>query len=149
MAFEMLHSIKRIPRDMKGRIAIKLDLCKPYNRVKWEFLEYMLTALGLIQRWMDIIMNYVKLVSYSLLVNGVKVQSFWPYRGLRQGDPLSPYLFIICAKGLTSLLKEAKSNSLLKGLVVVRNNLRVFHMFFVDDNFVFLVLSKESCEGLK
>lgn len=75
-------------------------------------------------------MNYVKLISYSLLVNGVKVQSFQPHNGLIQGDHLFFYLFIICDEVLTGLLKEAKSNGVLKGVAIAWNNPRVSHLFF-------------------
>ncbi|GAA0173585.1 hypothetical protein LIER_41554 [Lithospermum erythrorhizon] len=78
-------------------------------------------------------MNYVEFVTYLLLINGDQVGYITPGRGLRQGHPLSPYLFIICTEGLISLLKEACSSGELKGIKVGPSLEPMTHLMFVDD----------------
>jgi hypothetical protein len=66
-----------------------------------------MVQMGFCSKWVSWIMLCVETVDYSVLVNGAYVGPIVPGRGLRQGDPLSPYLFIICVEGLSSLIREA------------------------------------------
>ena len=66
-------------------------------------------------------MSCMKMVSYSILLNGQLVGSIKPLRGLRQGDLLSPYIFLLCALGLQSLLQKAKANDDIRGVAICRN----------------------------
>lgn len=72
-----------------------------------------------------------------------------PQRGLRQGCPLSPYLFIICAQGLSSLLDRAVSKGDIHGVKVCRGAPSVSHLLFADDSFFFLRATNPECEKLK
>lgn len=79
----------------------------------------------------------VTTVRYNVHREGWEVGPIMPSRGLHQGDPLSPYLFILCAEGLSSLIKRHERLGLLHGVRVARNAPVVSHLFFVDDSFLF------------
>ncbi|GAA0159793.1 hypothetical protein LIER_16496 [Lithospermum erythrorhizon] len=78
-------------------------------------------------------MNYVTPVSYSLLINGDQTCFFQPGRRLRQRDPLSPYLFIICTEGLIALLREAGLRGDIKGMTIGTGLDPLSHLFFAND----------------
>lgn len=82
-------------------------------------------------------MTCVTTVSYLVLVNGMPHDLITPTRGIRQGDPLSPYLFIICAEGLSSLLNRVENNCEITGLAISRGGTRLVTCFFADDSLLF------------
>ncbi|XP_019176856.1 PREDICTED: uncharacterized protein LOC109172161 [Ipomoea nil] len=92
VAGEIGHYLHRKTMGTQGWAALKLDMAKAYDRMEWPFLEGMLKALGFERDWVDLLMLCINSVSYSILVNGEGVGQVQPTRGIRQGDPLSPYL---------------------------------------------------------
>jgi hypothetical protein len=106
-AYETLHTMHTIMWSKVGFMGIKLDMSKAYDRVEWKFLEVVMEKLGFSQRWISLVMVCVRTVSYAVVVNSQAVGNIQPKRGIRQGDPLSPYLFIICAEALSGLLLQA------------------------------------------
>ena len=105
--------------------------------------------LGFADRWRSLVMKCVTSVNYAIKVNGCPMGSITPTRGIRQGDPLSPYLFLLCAEGLSSLIKAFMANGDLKGISVCRGGPELSHLFFADDSLIFCRASMEDCDELK
>ena len=85
-------------------MAVKLDISKAYNQVEWLFLWNLMSKLGFDDTWIRLAMETVCTASYSILINGEPRGLVQPSRGIKQGDPLSPYLFLLCAEGLSTML---------------------------------------------
>ena len=81
-----------------------------YDRVEWGFIEKVMERMGFHERWIGLVMHCISTASYSILISGVAYGSIIPTRGLYQGDPLSSYLFLLCADGLSSLINNAARN---------------------------------------
>ena len=129
-AYECLHFMKQKRASDLRSCALKLDMKKAYDRVEWKYLDAIMRQLGFHHRWVDTIMRFVRLVSFSVLFNGDKLESFRPTRGIRQGDPISPHLFLIAAEGLSCLLKSIIQSSVLKGITVASSAPMVSHLLF-------------------
>ncbi|XP_062100050.1 uncharacterized protein LOC133805919 [Humulus lupulus] len=129
---EILHSV-RSKRTKEGHLLIKLDMEKAYGRLDWNVLKTVLSRLGFHKNFVGWIMKCVTTSSFTLLLNGGKVGSITPTRGLRQGDPLSPTLFIIATDVIFCLLMRDERNKNLKGFKVIRHVTSISHLLFVDD----------------
>ncbi|KAA3486800.1 reverse transcriptase [Gossypium australe] len=103
----------------------------------------MMKNLGFHADWIILIMRCVCSVSYSVSLNGINSEWFFPSRGLRQGDPLNPYLFLICAEGFSTLIQDAKQKGWMLGAPIGRERLSINHLFFADDCILF---GDASCE---
>jgi hypothetical protein len=133
-------------RKGKCACAIKLDMTKAYDRVGWNYLHSVVRALGFSERWMTLVMKCVVSVSSSIRVNGVFSEPFKLARGIRQGDSISPYLFLLCAEGLTSMLKNKGPNCIAIGLRVSHHAPSVSYLLFADDCLVFCEASDEGVQ---
>jgi hypothetical protein len=138
LAYECLHKIKNKKVGKEGLCAVKLDMHKAYDRVEWVFLERMMIRLGFDMEFVNILMACVRSVKYKIRFNDQETEDFLPSRGLRQGDPLSPYLFLICAEGLSSALAHREEVGGIDGVRVCRNAPSVSHLLFADDSLILM-----------
>lgn len=118
-------------------MAVKIDMTKAYDRLEWDFIQLVLDRFGFHTKWIQWMMQCVKTVSFSFLINGSAQGKVIPSRGIRQGDPLSPYIFIMCSEVLSGLCKNAQYEGKLPGIRVAKNSPRVNHLLFADDTMFF------------
>eukprot|EP00253_Pinus_taeda_P032855 PITA_32855 len=105
LTHEIIHSLKI---SKKPGMLLKLDLSKAFDRLSWNYMEKILLAFGFNAAWVRWIMSLLTSSFFSVLINGIPSDTFRPSRGIRQGDPLSPFLFIIAAEGLGRSIKQAQ-----------------------------------------
>ncbi|XP_024196657.1 uncharacterized protein LOC112199901 [Rosa chinensis] len=147
VATEVAHFMKKLKRQAEGFFSLKLDISKAYDRLEWQYLEAILLKLGFCKKWVNINMATVKSVSYSILINGTPTGFILPTRGIRQGDPLSPYLFILCAEGLSALISSSVQHGYIAGLVMSPSAPVIHHLLFADDCFLFGEASVRECQA--
>ena len=94
-------------------------------------------------------MECVSIVSYSIVVNGEPKGLIRPTKGLRQGDTLSPYLFLFCAKGLNAILRSAATHGDIHGFSICRNGPKLTHLFFANNCVLFCRATLEECEKIQ
>nr|GEV72389.1 ribonuclease H [Tanacetum cinerariifolium] len=131
---------------VKGALALKIDMSKAYDRVEWPFIRAVLSKFGFPLHFSKLIMDCVFLISFSFNINGQVSSHVTPTRGLGQGDPISPYIFVMCAEVLSSMVRKSITKGHIHGVKVCRGALEISHMFFADDNIFFTRSSvEESC----
>ena len=149
MAFECIHHIKQEKDPTKSFCAYNLDLSKAYDHVDWSFLEGVLTRFGFCQQWINWVMTCVRSVRYAVKLNGKKLDFFEPSRGLRQGDPLSLYLFLFVAEGLSRALEAECAAGMITPLKVARGSPGISHLLFADDSLLFFKAHGDEARRLK
>lgn len=127
----------------KSWVVFKVDFAKAYDSVSWEFLDDMMQGLNFCPKWRAWIRKCVSSASASssVLINGSPTGEFKLERGLRQGDPLSPFLYLIVAEGLSLLIEKEISTSQLEPIEVGRDRVQVSHLQYADDT-IFVCPSK-------
>jgi hypothetical protein len=141
ISFECIHALQKGSNKAGKFCAYKLDLMKAYDRVDWNYLENAMRKIGFANKWVEWIMTCVRTVKFSVRLNGKLLESFTPSRGLRQGDPLSPYLFLFVADGSSSLLQNQIDSGNIQELKICRRSPGVSHLLFTDDSLLFLEAS--------
>ncbi|GKV31782.1 hypothetical protein SLEP1_g40447 [Rubroshorea leprosula] len=134
IANEVIDEVKR--KKMKSFL-FKADFEKAYDKVCWEFIEYMMLRMGFNATWRKWIQECLKSSSISILINGSPTKQFPVYKGIRQGDPLSPFLFLIVAEGLNGLVSSAVEKGWYKGVPIGSGGTMVTHLQFADDTLFF------------
>lgn len=137
IAHELFNDFKR-RKGSRGTMAVKLGLEKAYDVLDWSYIKACLLQFGFSIGWCDIIMNCITSSSFSVLVNGSPSDFITPSRGIRQGDPLSPYIFILCMKPFirhcNALASASKTNV---GILSSPRGFRISNLVFADDCLIF------------
>lgn len=141
--FEIIHYMKYKTRGKKGWMALKLDMSKTYDRVEWSYIRAMLNKLGFSNSAVNLFMHSVTTARYKITHSGKEFGDIVPRRGLRQGDPLSSYLFLICMEGLSAIIESYEQRGLIKGIKVARGAPTMSHMFFTDDSYIYCQATRE------
>jgi len=145
VAQEAIHSLTK---EKQQGLLIKLDLSKAYDRISWQYLIEVMRAFGFDERWLQWVKSFLSTPHFSLLLNGSPTAPFNITRGLRQGDPLSPFLFIIAAEGLGRMIKAHLAERKLQGLKLWGPQLPLTHQQFVDDILLFGMATLQECKAI-
>jgi len=113
---EVLHQFKTRKQTRKFNAILKTNMQRAYDRVEWDFLHDYLLKLGFHPRWVQWVMQCITTTSFSVRFNGEHLHYFHPTGGLQQGDPLSPYIFILPVNVLSSLINQFVNMGHIKGI---------------------------------
>lgn len=130
-------------------MALKTDIKKAYDRLECSFLEETMRQMGFCDKWIKLIMLCVRTVSFSVLINGSPRGYIKPERGIRQGDPLSPYLFILCAEVFSHLMNKAAAERKIQGIKIGSSSPAVNHLFFADDSLFFTLANPKNGRAIR
>ncbi|KAA3488630.1 reverse transcriptase [Gossypium australe] len=136
-------------RMIHDNILIVHDYCTTFRvqkTVEWKFLETVMKNMGFADYWINLIMKCVCSVKYVVKCNGILTNTITPERGLPQGDPLSPYLFLFCMEAFSRMLNRAQQDEIIRGVQASINGPRINHLFFADDALLFIRNKKEEVE---
>ncbi|KAK6803130.1 hypothetical protein RDI58_000914 [Solanum bulbocastanum] len=142
LAQEIIHQIKK--PAIGSNVVIKLDMAKAYDRVSWSYICIILRKMGFEEVFIDMIWRTMVNNWYSIIINGKRHGFFHSTRGLKQGDPLSPALFILGAEVLSRSLNRLHQNPLYHGFYMERRGPQINHLSFADDIIIFTSGRKHS-----
>ena len=139
-------AIDSVLKNNENGIMCKLDIEKAYDNVDWAFLLTVMQKMGFGEKWIGWIMWCISTASFSVLVNGTSKGFFQSSRGLRQGNPLSPYLFVIAMEVFSTFLKRAVDGGFMSGCKVKGRNeegVQISHLLLANDTLVFCQASQD------
>ena len=148
VTFELMHYLEHKKDGREGFMAIKLDMSKTYDRVEWGFIKQVMEKMGFHEKWIKLIMHCITSVSYSILVNSVAYGCIIPTRGLHQGYLISPYIFLLCTDGFSSLINNTARDQRISGVSICRGCPKITHLFFTDDCLLFCKANSQECQNL-
>ncbi|GAU10511.1 hypothetical protein TSUD_420810, partial [Trifolium subterraneum] len=137
-------------RENKELIMFKVDFEKAYDSVDWDYLNDVMTNMNFPTKWRGWIMECITSASASVLVNGSPTDEFRFERGLRQGDPLSPFLFLLAAEGFHLIMDSMVSMRLFTPYSIGSHNpVNISHLQFADDTLLIGTKSWSNIRALK
>ena len=136
LAYAVFHSMKQ-KKGNGGLMALKLDMEKAFDYMKWNFLLKIFYLLGFHPKWINWINQCLTTSTFSILLDGASYGNFQPSRGLRQGDPHSPFLFILGTEIMSRLLLREEMLGSLHGLKIARLSPPISHLLFAYDVIIF------------
>lgn len=142
LAQEMLKGIWKPTQG--GNVVLKLDMAKAYDRVSWPYLCKLMEKLGFSEVWIDMIHRHISSNMYSLILNSQRHGFFKSENGLRQGDPISPSLFVLSAELLSNMLNNLYENRRFTGFCIPRQGPQVNHLAFADNMILFVSGKKKT-----
>ena len=148
LAQENFHALRSNKSCKSKFVAIKTNMSKAYDRVEWSFLKSLMAKLGFDDRWISWIMYCISSVSYQVLINGEAKCQILPTRGIRQGDPLFPFLFIICTEALIAQINGAEIEGRFTGMKIAQGSPTISHLLFADDSLFFCKADIPQCAEL-
>lgn len=148
LAHELLHVLNSNNRCSEEFIVVKTDISKGYDRVEWSFLRLAMENFGFWEQWNKLAMASVTSVQYQVLINGTPYGNISLSRGLRQGDPLSTYLFVICTEMLVQMLEKAERSNQITDLKVSRGTPKISHLLYAYESMFYCKGSEEELDHL-
>lgn len=145
---ELIHTMWKAKGNV-GYMALKIDLEKVYDKLEWSFIKGMISRYNFLENLIELMMSCISLVSTSILFNGGSLEPFLPTRGIRQGDPLFPYIFILCMEFLGQLIQEKCEAKVWCLVKASRSGPPFSHLFFADDLMLFTKANAENCIAIR
>ena len=145
---EIIHTMAK-KKGRGGVMAIKLDLEKAYDLLEWSFIRDTLKLFRLPSKLISLILSCISSSAISILFTGGTLEAFHPSRGIHQGDPLSPYLFILCMEVLGALIEDKCKEKLWNPVKSSQSGPAFSHLFFTDDLMLFAKADRKNCIAIR
>lgn len=146
IAQEISNNFLKKKGDSNAWMMIKLDLKKTYDKINWDFIYSALALFHFPQKWITLITICISYVQHSIIVKSCLSDFFSPKWGIRQGDPLSPYLFILCMELLTSLINKEVAGK--RWTPISFKDVKISHLLYADDVLLFAKVNKKTIKSI-
>ncbi|KAK4267638.1 hypothetical protein QN277_024391 [Acacia crassicarpa] len=127
----------RKTKGRRGIMTVKIDFEKAYDRIRWPFIRRVLEEAGLDGKFTNLVMDCITSSSLNVLWNGERTEDFLPSQGIRQGDPMSPFIFVLCMEKLSHIIQDRVRDSTWKPVLMTKEGPSISHLMFADDLLLF------------